>query len=369
MLTRRGFVGGMSAAFVTAGAARLALAQSPAAIVPAETVWLNANEYPDGPPAACLTAMSRALGAANRYHYEEFASFYAALAASVMVTADHVLVGAGSSEVLQCAIEAFVTPTRPFITAWPSFDWGPELVAAKGRPVVKVPLKRDYSADVKSMRHEAERAGGGLIYLCNPNNPTSSMTSPHEIRWLAENLPPATQLLVDEAYIHFTEMTEAESALSLVRQGRNVLVMRTFSKIYGMAGVRVGFVVAPPELIARVSPYRNNVISIIGVRAVLAALALGQTVIDRRRARNSATRADLTRWCQRHGFPYIEPHANFVMIDTARQVGEVSAALAAKGIVAGRPFPTLPTMLRVTIGKDGEMAKFKTALAAVLRRS
>lgn len=330
------------------------------------TAWLNANEYPEGPPEVSVAAMAKALGESNRYHYEEFDFFYASLADSLSLKVNNVLVGAGSSEVLHCAVEAFVTHDRPYITSWPSFEAGPELASAKGYPVVKIPLRKDYSANVELLADAAARAGGGLIYLCNPNNPTSSLTSAHDIRWLSENLPPATNLIVDEAYIHFTGLRERDTALELVRSGKNVIVLRTFSKIYGMAGLRVGFAAAAPPLIKRMTPYRNNVISIIGVRAVQAALDIGPKLIEGRRARIAETRSDLVLWCCQKGIKYIEPNGNFMMIETGRDVRQVSAELAARGVMAGRPFPPYDTMIRVTIAGENEMAKFKGALAGVL---
>jgi histidinol-phosphate aminotransferase len=214
---------------------------------------------------------------------------------------------------------------------------------------------------------EAKRSDGGLIYICNPNNPPSSITSAREIRWLAENLPPETYLLVDEAYIHFAGLPDEDTAINLVRNGKKVIVLRTFSKIYGMAGLRVGFAVASPELITRMTPYRNNVISIIGVRAVLAALQLGSKLVEDRRARIAETRSNLIQWCRERKIKFIHPHANFMMIETGRDVGEVSAALIAKGVAPGRPFPPYNTMLRVTIGAHSDMVRFETALAEVLK--
>jgi len=362
MLTRRGFVG-----MIAAGFSEAALAQRAAVITaPPGSVWLNANEYPEGPPRASITAMLKVLNGSNRYHYDEFTSFYATLAASLNLEANNILVGAGSSEVLHCAVDTFVTSKRPFITSLPTFEAGPELATAKGHPVIKIPLRDDYSANVKSLAREAARAGGGLIYICNPNNPTSSITTAKDIRWLADNLPPKTYLLVDEAYIHFTESPKAVSAIDLVRKGKNVIVSQTFSKIYSMAGLRVGFVAAPPELIKRMTPYRNNVISIVGVRAVLAALDLGPRFIQERRARIARTRSDLTDWCREKQIKYIEPHANFIMIDTGRDVRKVSEALVAKGIVPGRPFPPYHTRVRITIAAESDMIKFKGVLGELL---
>jgi histidinol-phosphate aminotransferase len=329
-------------------------------------VLLNANEYPAGPPPESLAAITRTLNETNRYHFEEFFSFHSTLGASLNLKADNILVGAGSTEVLHSAIDAFVTPTRPYIMTWPSYEEGLRLVAAKGYPTVKVPLTSDYSADVERLAREAARSGGGLIYICNPNNPTSSITRSQEIRWLAEHLPPETYLLVDEAYIHFAEPQQVESAVALVREGRNVIVARTFSKLYGMAGLRVGFVAAPAELIARITPYRSNVISIIGLRAAQAALSLGPRLIAERRAAIARTRSNLCRWCRDKRLKYIEPHANFMMIETGRDVREVITALTAKGVVPGRPFLPYDKMVRITIGADRDMEKFKSAFGELL---
>jgi histidinol-phosphate aminotransferase len=362
MLTRRRFVGALAAGYGGAVLAPRALVAAP----PPGTVWLNANEYPEGPPPESLAAITRVLSETNRYHFEDFASFHSTLGASLNLKSDNILVGAGSTEVLHSAIEAFVTPTRPFITSSPSYEAGPSLVSARGQQVVRIPLTSDYSADVERLAGEAARAGGGLIYICNPNNPTSSITRAKEIRWLAEHLPPETHLLVDEAYIHFAEPQQLESAVALVREGRNVIVARTFSKLYGMAGLRVGFVAAPAEMIARMTPYRSNVINIIGLRAAQAALGLGPRLIEERRAAIARTRSALTRWCREKRLKYIEPHANFMMIETGRDVREVSTALTAKGVVPGRPFPPYDKMIRITIGADRDMEKFKTALGELL---
>src|SRR5579859_2835511 len=126
-----------------------------------------------------------------------------------------------------------------------------------------------------------------MIYICNPNNPTASLTPAADIAWLVANLPKETYLLVDEAYIHFSTSPDAQSALKYVREGKNVIVARTFSKIFGMAGLRAGFGIARPDLIERMTPYRNNVISIVTARAVLAALDLGPKLIEDRRTRTA----------------------------------------------------------------------------------
>jgi len=364
MLTRRGFAGVVAAAGFTefAFAQRANIAGS----APKNTVWLNANEFPDGPPAAAITAMQRVIGETNRYHYREFDDFYKTIAASEKLDAKQVLIGAGSSEVLHAAVDVFTSPTRQFITCWPTFEAGPELAAVEGHAVVKLPLSPSYASDVKKLVAEAEKAGGGMIYLCNPNNPTGAITTKQDIAWTVANLPKNTVLLVDEAYLHFNTSPETESAMKYVHQGKDVIVMRTFSKIYGMAGLRAGFVAARPDLIAKMEPYRNNVISIVAVRAVLAALDLGPKMIDERREKIAKTRGDLCSWLREKKISFIDPQANFMMVDTKRDIKEMTPAMLAKGVGVGRPFPPYNTMMRVTMGTDADMAKFRSALSEVL---
>jgi histidinol-phosphate aminotransferase len=361
--TRRGF-----AAVAAAGFTEFAFAQraNVAGVAPKDTVWLNANEFPEGHPPAVLQAIERVIGETNRYHYREFDDFYKAVAASEKLSGDQVLIGAGSTEGLHHVVDVFTSPTRPFITGWPTFEAMPELAAVKGHAVVKIPLRADYTPDVKKLVAEAEKAGGGVIHICNPNNPTASVTNKQELAWLVDNLPPQTLLLVDEAYLHFCTSPDVESAMKYVRDGKNVIVTRTFSKIYGMAGLRAGFVAGRPDLIAKLAPYRNNVISIVAVRAILAAFDLGPKFIDERRDRNARTRSETTAWLKSKNVKFIEPHANFMMVDVRRNVKDVAPAMLAKSVAVGRAFPPYDTMMRVSVGTDAEMMKFRSVLADVM---
>ena len=201
MISRRQF-GTLSLA---AAAPEIAFAQHAAVqgAVPVDTVWLNANENPEGPPPEAKEAISRAISEAGRYNHRAFPALHEMLAHLAGVETGQVMPGAGSTEVLHCALDAFTSSGRPLITAWPTWEMARDLVEAAGRRVVKVQLTKQWSADVERMAHEARQAGGGVIHLGNPNNPTSSVTPKGELRWLAEHLPPATVLLVDEAYIQF----------------------------------------------------------------------------------------------------------------------------------------------------------------------
>jgi len=353
---------------IAAGLTEAAFAQraSVPGAAPSDTVWINGNEFPEGPPQASIDAMARVIGESNRYHYQEFPAFYAKLAASEGLTADQILVGAGSSEVLHAAVEAFTSPALPLIYPVPTYEAAPELAKYKGHAVVETPLDSKMAPDVRRLAAAAEKAGGGLIYIVNPNNPTSTITSSDDIAWLAANLPKNTYILVDEAYLHYATSPEASSSFRYVKEGKNVIVARTFSKIYGMAGLRVGYIAGTPELIKKMEPYRNNVISFVSARAVTAALDLGPKMLEERKAKIVHTRNELCAWMSEKKYKFIPPQANFVMIETGRDAKVMQAALLAKGVAIGRPFPPLNTMIRVSIGTDAEMVKFRKAFTEVM---
>jgi histidinol-phosphate aminotransferase len=361
--TRRGFAALAAAGFTEFAFAQRANIAGPA---PKDTVWLNANEFPEGHPPAVLEAIQRVVAETNRYHYREFDDFYKAVAASEKLGGDQVMVGAGSTEVLHNIVEVFTSPTRPFITGWPTFEAMPELAAIKGNKVVKIPLRADHTPDVKLLAAEAAKSGGGVIHICNPNNPTASVTNKQDLAWLVDNLPPQTLLLVDEAYLHFCVSPDVESAMKYVRDGKNVIVTRTFSKVYGMAGLRAGYAAGRPDLIQKIAPYRNNVISIVAARAVLAAFDLGPKFIEERRNRIVHARSETTAWLKSKNVKFIEPHANFMMVDVRRNVREVAPQMLAKGVAVGRAFPPYDSMMRVSIGTEAEMAKFRNVLAEVM---
>ncbi len=363
MLTRRGFAAQLG---IGAAAARLlpemAYAQRAAVNVsdlPKDMVWLNANENPAGPPAVSLTAMREVLPTSGRYHYQEFRDIYSTIAKSEDLAANQIVTGCGSSEVLHTSVDVFTSATRPLISVSPAYEGPIELARVLGRPVILTKLREDYTADVHKLAEEADKAHGGLIYVCNPNNPTAAITTAKEIDWLVNNLPANTTLLVDEAYIHFGESPDLKTALPYVRQGKDVIVTRTYSKIYGMAGLRVGFAAARPDIIERLTPLRMNVISIVSARAVTAALGDQQNLLRERRTALAHTRRELCAWLTERKIKFIEPHANFMMIDTGRNAREFIEKMPKMGVAVGRPFPPLDSMLRVTIGTDPEMAKFR----------
>lgn len=374
MVTRRSFMrqlGVAGAAGVYFGETLIAgVAQADVRVKqPAKTrskVWLDANENPAGPPASAIEAMVQSAPDTWRYHFDEFGELSRVIAASEQVSPAQVLFGVGSSEVIAAAIGAFTTGSKPMITASPTYDIIVQLARAMGKAVVELPLTPpQWSYPVKQLVEHAKQAGGGMIYLCNPNNPTGSITSVEDVRWLVSNLPPDTVLFVDEAYLEFADPAKVASAMKYVREDKNVVVTRTFSKIYGMAGVRAGFGCARPDLILAMNPFMDNVIPYLGVRAAVAALQEKSTLVPERRKNNARIRTELCQWLDQNQVRYIPSQANFIMIDVKREVREFSSAMFREGVAVGRPFPPLNTMLRVTIGSAADMQRFRQAFLKV----
>lgn len=372
MVTRRSFmrqlgVAGAAGVYfgetLIAGAALADDVTKPAAR--SSRVWLDSNENPAGPPRSAIEAMVQNAPHTWRYHFEEFGALSQAIAASEQISPQQVLFGVGSSEVIASAICAFASDTKPMITALPTYDIIVQLARAMGKAVVEIPLTPQWSYPVKQLVEEAKKAGGGLIYLCNPNNPTGSITPVEDVRWLVSNLPPDTVLFVDEAYLEFADPAKVESAIKYVREDKNVIVARTFSKIYGMAGVRAGFGCARPDLVSAMNPFMDNVIPYLGVRAAMAALQEKSTLLPERRKNNAKVRGELCQWLDQNKVRYIPSQANFLMIDVKREVREFSAAMYREGVAVGRPFPPLNHMLRVTIGNAADMQRFRQAFLKV----
>lgn len=368
MATRRSFIsqlGVLAAAgpFLTEAAlSQQARAKEPNA---SAIAWLDGNENPAGPPQSAIDAIRRGAAEVGRYHIEELDGFAAALAASEQIKPQQVLTGAGSGDAIVAAICAFASSTRPVITAAPSYDIVLNLARKLGKHLIEIPLTPQWAYPVRELAAAAEKAGGGLIYLVNPNNPTSSLTPDADVEWLATHLPPDTVLLADEAYLEFVDPDKVTSAIRHVREGRNVIVSRTFSKIYGMAGIRAGFCCARAELITEMNDFMGNMVPLLGMRAALAALAEKTTLVPQRRTHNARVRSQLCAWLRSEGVPYIEPHANFVMVDVGRDVKTFGSAMREKGVAVGRQFPPLTNMLRVTVGTDDDMRRFRDAFRQV----
>jgi len=346
---------------MAAAALRPLLAATPAR--PADgIVRLSANENPYGPSPAALQAMREALAMVWRYPDETVQDLAADLGALHGAPKDWFVVGDGSSEILKLAASAFTDAHRKLVMAEPSFEAIGKHAQVVGAEVVSVPLDRAYGHDLERM----SVPGAGLVYLCNPNNPTGSITPKAKVRAFLDSLPPSTAVLVDEAYHHYADSPDYESVIPLVKTHPNLIVARTFSKIYGMAGLRLGYAVAQPEtvqkLVAHAAWDSVNALAIAAGRASLKDKAYAAEGQRRNRATRSRLAADLGRL----GYEVIPSQTNFVMIQTGKDVRPIIGSLHDRNVQVGRLFPALPQHLRVTIGTPAQMKRFLDAFAAAM---
>jgi histidinol-phosphate aminotransferase len=233
--------------------------------------------------------------------------------------------------------------------------------AAAGAKIHKVPLTADHAHDIKAMVTSDPNAG--VLYICNPNNPTGTLTSKQDIVWALENKPKGSVLLVDEAYIHFAD---APDVIDLVVADKDIIVLRTFSKIYGMAGLRCGFALARPDLLQKLMRYGENPMPVTGSGAANASLLDANLVPARKKAMMDLRNENIA-WLKQNGYKVIgEPQSNCFMIDTGRSGQSVMNAMQQKKIYIGRTWPIWPNAVRITVGTPEEMAKFRTAFKQVM---
>ncbi len=329
---------------------------------PVGGVRINANENPLGPCAAARSAVAAIMPEAGRYRFrlaEEFVNLYAQ---SVGVKADNVRIFAGSSAPLHYTVMAFTSPKASYVTADPCYEAGMFAAEAARARVVKVPLTKTYAHDVKAMIAAAPDAG--VFYVCTPNNPTGTLTSHSDIEYLLENKPKGSIVLVDEAYIHFCD---APSAIDLVKAGHDLIVLRTFSKLYGIAGLRCGFAIGRTDLMQKIENYGGgNPMPVTAVAAASASLKDPQLVPQRKRI-NAEIRDETFRWLDRNRYSYIPSVSNCFMLDTRRPAKEVIAAMAKQNIFIGRIWPVMPTYSRITVGTREEMDQFQAAFQKVMK--
>ena len=224
-----------------------------------------------------------------------------------------------------------------------------------------VPLRKDYAHDVQAMVKADPTAG--LIYIVNPNNPTGTLTPREEIEYVVEKMPKGCVLLLDEAYIHFT--TKAKPCLDMVSAGKDVIVLRTFSKVYGMAGLRAGFAIGRPDLLQKLRPYGVGFLPITGVAAATASLK-SEGLVAKRYKINREICENVFEFLEAKKISYVPSEANHFMMDVKRDGNEVVKGLADQKVFIGRLWPSWPTHVRVSIGTQEDMDKFKAALMKVM---
>jgi histidinol-phosphate aminotransferase len=321
-------------------------------------ILLNANENPYGASERLLEAIRDAATICNRYPIRQYAPLTAHLAAMHGVSEDRVVLGVGSTEILQTSVLAFARGKKT-VTGSPTYEVVGKQVQLMGAELKTVPLMADWSHDLDAMLEQTD-ANTGLVYICNPNNPTATITPRKQIEAFIAKMPAGTMLLIDEAYHHYVPASETNYASFIDRPVNDprLIVARTFSKIYAMAGMRLGYAVTSPEVAARLWGHRvNSAISTITARSAITALDDTETAHHNAEI-NARDRADFFRQAHKRGLKPIESQANFAMFDTGRPVEEVIAFFSKNNILVGRKFPPLDTHLRVSFGTPPEMEEF-----------
>ncbi|CAN5564465.1 pyridoxal phosphate-dependent aminotransferase [soil metagenome] len=330
------------------------------------TVIISSNENPLGPAKSALDAICTTAALGGRYHQEQTRDTIVAFNSIYGLKPGYSALFPGSGGPLDLALMSNIGPDKPLVYGDPSYEQGFRAAEAMKAPKVPVPLTATYAHDVKAML--AAHPSPGAYYIVNPNNPTGTMTSKADIVWLVKNKPKGSVVIVDEAYHHFSE---DESCIDLVAADQDVIVLRTFSKIYGMAGIRAGFAVAKPELLAKfqtVSPAGRSLASISIVSAAAARASLqDKELVPLRRKINSDIRSETLEFLTKKGYKIVPgSQANMFMVDVKRPGREFGAGMMKENVAIGRSWPAMPTYVRVTVGTKDEMAKFQTAFVKVM---
>jgi histidinol-phosphate aminotransferase len=327
-------------------------------------VRLSANENPYGPSPKALQAITDSFGLACRYPDEHNNVLIDKLAKLNGVNHDQILLGDGSSEILKLCAETFTGKERGnLVVADPTFEAILEQAKVNGAEVVKIPLTPTFAHDLPKMLAVAKQ---GLIYICNPNNPTASITPKDELRDFIKKTPRETTILVDEAYFHYAESPDYESVIPTVKDYPNLVVARTFSKVYGMAGLRCGYCVAQPDTIKQMRPHQMwDSVNCMALAAATASLDDPDQVTNGQRS-NREEKTFTTSELDKMGYKTIPSQANFIMFDCKRPVVPIIQAMKQRNVHVGRLFPALPNHMRLTIGKKSEMESFLAAFREVI---
>lgn len=323
------------------------------------------NENPFGLFPAARDAVIAAAANGNRYPKQTADALRDDLARLLGVDSEMIVLGAGSIEPLKIVTELFSSPGHGPVVPEPTFEAVVMYAGLSNVQPVKVPLTADHRIDLDRMLAAAKDAG--LLYICNPNNPTAAIVDKDTMRAFLNRVPPSIPVMVDEAYHEWVDNPHYESCVKYAKEGRNVIVLRTFSKVYGLAGLRVGYAVASKATVQRMEPHRlQNSLNTAGLAAARASVA-DQSSAAAVRARNAKIRTQFLGWLEQRGFKAIPSEANFVMVEIGRPVPPIIDALKQRGFLVGRLFPSMPTHLRISLGTEEQMARFQPVLGEVLK--
>ncbi|MGN3935638.1 pyridoxal phosphate-dependent aminotransferase [Xanthomonas citri pv. mangiferaeindicae] len=340
---------------------RAAAPATPGVAAAAGTVYLNLNEHPLGPAPAAIEAATRSLARSGRYLLEMEQDLRNLMTGELQLPNDHLSLFPGSRDALNRAGSLLTSARAGLVVADPSFDPLIESATARGVAVRKVPLRADGAHDVKAMAKADPTAG--MLYLCNSGNATGAITPRADIEWLLANKPASAVLVVDEAYIHYSN---EPSVADLVRQRQDLIVLRSFSKLYGMAGLRLGAALAPPGLQTKLAAFGSNPSSVPAMAAGIASLR-DPLLVQTRRAENARVREETIAWLKGKGYTCLPSQANCFLLDVKRDASVFADSMQKQGVIVGRSWPIWPKRVRVSVGTEAEMLRFREAFGKAKR--
>ena len=326
---------------------------------------LSSNENCWGPPETVLKAMNQSFKYAMRYGYPG-GDVVSEVAKLHGVKQENILLTAGSGEVLDVVGTTFLMGGKKVLGVEPSYSSVYQHATTIKSSAIKLPLGKDYRQSIPALIKAANdhAAEIGLVYLCNPNNPTGVIVTKEEVKQLLDGIPKDMPVLIDEAYHHFVDDPKYATSTPYVIEGRPVIIARTFSKIAALAAMRIGYAVAPAELIQKMRPYSMGSVNVAARFGAVAALkdTAGQAEIKKR---TIALRKKTTAELEAHGYETIPSETNFFMVAIGREIQPVIQEFMQKKVAVGRPFPPMTKHMRVSIGTEDEMARFVTAFKEI----
>jgi histidinol-phosphate aminotransferase len=318
-------------------------------------VYIDSNENPLGPCEAARKAVIDIVPNGGRYAFPLYGNLIKTYADQMGVPPSYLALYPGSSDPLQFVTMAYTSPTRSLVTADPTYEAASAAAAAVKAPIHAVPLAKDHSHDVHAMVTADPTAG--VIYICNPNNPTGTVTSKEQIDYALANKPAGSILLIDEAYIH---LSDTPSAIGHVQNGKDVIILRTFSKIYGMAGLRCGFAIGKPALLKKLEAFGMSPMPVTGMIAAQASLQ-DSTLVPKRKKMIADVRNDTFAWLRQNNYSFIPSESNCFMIDVKRPGIQIRKLMAKDDVFIGRSWAAWPNYVRITVGLPSEMEAFKVS--------
>src|SRR6476660_4186755 len=326
---------------------------------------LSSNENCWGPPESVMKAMNNAWKYSNRYGYPD-GNLVGEIAKHHGVKPENVLLGAGSGEILDVVGTTYLLGGKKVLGVEPTYSTVYQHATSIKTEAIKLPLNKDYTQNIPAMIKAANdrQSEIGLVYLCNPNNPTGMIVPKDEVKALLDGIPKDMPVLIDEAYHHFVDDPRYATSVPAVIEGRPVIIARTFSKIAALAGMRLGYAVAPANMIQQMRPYSMGSINalvkwggVASLKDTASQAEVKKKVMDLRKK----TTSDLAAY----GYQSLPSETNFFMVEIGREVQPVIQEFAAKKVAVGRPFPPMTKHMRVSIGTAEEMARFMTAFKEI----